>query len=77
MKPKFTRIIDGIPCMTVTEHEEIVQEIVKMICDEINHAVLNDTRVPPRRNQVVGDYAVRVKNLDDVICAITGEEHEH
>ena len=24
MKPKFTRIIDGIPCMTMTEHEAIV-----------------------------------------------------
>jgi len=27
MKPKFTRIIDGIPCMTVTEHEEIVGQL--------------------------------------------------
>ena len=77
MKPKHIRIIDGIPCMTVMEHEEIVSEIIKMICNEINHAVLNDTRVPPRWNQRVGDYAVRVKNLDDVIYAITGEENEH
>jgi hypothetical protein len=27
MKPKFTRIIDGIPCMTVTEHEEILKQL--------------------------------------------------
>jgi len=31
MKPKFTRIIDGIPCMTVTEHEHIVSQLVKII----------------------------------------------
>jgi hypothetical protein len=31
MKPKFTRIIDGIPCMTVTEHEAIVGQLVKIL----------------------------------------------
>jgi len=27
MKPKHTRIIDGIPCMTVAEHKEIVASL--------------------------------------------------
>ena len=27
MKPKFTRMIDGIPTMTVTEHEHIVEQL--------------------------------------------------
>jgi hypothetical protein len=27
MKPKFTRMIDGILCMTVTEHEHIVESL--------------------------------------------------
>jgi len=27
MKPKHTRIIDGIPCMTVAEHEAIVASL--------------------------------------------------
>jgi len=27
MKPKHIRIIDGIPCMTVTEHEEILKQL--------------------------------------------------
>jgi hypothetical protein len=27
MKPKFTRMIDGIPTMTVTEHEAIVASL--------------------------------------------------
>jgi len=31
MKPKFTRIIDGIPCMTVTEHEHIVSRLVEIL----------------------------------------------
>jgi hypothetical protein len=31
MRPKFTRIIDGIPCMTVTEHEAIVGQLVTII----------------------------------------------
>jgi hypothetical protein len=31
MKPKFTRMIDGIPCMTVTEHEHIVGQLVAII----------------------------------------------
>jgi hypothetical protein len=31
MKPKHIRIIDGIPCMTVTEHEHIVSQLVKII----------------------------------------------
>jgi hypothetical protein len=31
MKPKFTRMIDGIPCMTVTEHDWIVSQLVKII----------------------------------------------
>jgi hypothetical protein len=31
MKPKFTRIIDGIPTMTVTEHDWIVSQLVKII----------------------------------------------
>ena len=31
MKPKFTRIIDGIPTMTVTEHEHIVSQLVTII----------------------------------------------
>jgi hypothetical protein len=31
MKPKFTRIIDGIPCMTVTEHDWIVGQLVTII----------------------------------------------
>jgi hypothetical protein len=77
MKPKFTRMIDGIPCMTVAEHEEILEEIIRMIRAEIDHAILNDTQLPPRWNQIVGDYAVRVKNLEDVIHAIRGEENEH
>jgi hypothetical protein len=77
MKPKHIRIIDGIPCMTVTEHEEIVSEIIKMIRNEIDHAAINDTRVLPRWNQMIGDYAVRVKNLEDVLYAIRGEENEH
>jgi hypothetical protein len=77
MKPKHVRIIDGIPCMTVAEHEEILEEIIRMIRAEIDHAILNDTQLPPRWNQIVGDYAVRVKNLDDVIHAIRGEENEY
>jgi hypothetical protein len=28
MKPKFTRMIDGIPCMTVTEHDWIVSQLI-------------------------------------------------
>ncbi len=31
MKPKFTRVIDGIPCMTVTEHDWIVGQLVTII----------------------------------------------
>jgi len=31
MKPKFTRIIDGIPTMTVTEHDWIVSQLVAII----------------------------------------------
>jgi hypothetical protein len=31
VKPKFTRIIDGIPCMTVTEHDWIVGQLLKII----------------------------------------------
>ncbi len=31
MKPKFTRMIDGIPCMTVTEHDWIVSQLGKII----------------------------------------------
>jgi hypothetical protein len=31
MKPKFTRVIDGIPCMTVTEHDWIVGQLAKII----------------------------------------------
>jgi hypothetical protein len=31
MKPKFTRIIDGIDCMTVAEHEAIVGQLVKIL----------------------------------------------
>ena len=31
MKPKFTRMIDGIPCMTVIEHEHIVGQLVAII----------------------------------------------
>jgi hypothetical protein len=31
MKPKFTRMIDGIPTMTVTEHDWIVSQLVKII----------------------------------------------
>ena len=27
MKPKHTRIIDGIPCMTVAEHEAILRQL--------------------------------------------------
>jgi uncharacterized protein involved in tellurium resistance len=27
MKPKFTRMIDGIPTMTVTEHDWIVKQL--------------------------------------------------
>jgi hypothetical protein len=77
MKPKHVRIIDGIPCMTVTEHEAIINEIIRMIRAEIDHEILNDTQLPPRWNQIVGDYAVRVKNLDDVIHAIKGEENEY
>ena len=77
MKPKHVRIIDGIPCMTVTEHEAIINEIIRMIRAEIDHEILNDTQLPPRWNQIVGDYAVRVKNLDDVIHAIRGEENEY
>ena len=31
MKPKFTRMIDGIPTMTVTEHDWIVGQLVKIL----------------------------------------------
>jgi hypothetical protein len=31
MKPKFTRIIDGVPAMTVTEHDWIVGQLLKII----------------------------------------------
>lgn len=31
MKPKFTRMIDGIPCMTVTEHDWIVSQLATII----------------------------------------------
>jgi hypothetical protein len=31
MKPKFTRIIDGINCMTVAEHEAIVGQLMKIL----------------------------------------------
>jgi hypothetical protein len=31
MKPKFTRIIDGIPTMTVMEHEAIVGRLVQIL----------------------------------------------
>ena len=31
MKPKFTRMIDGIPTMTVMEHEAIVGRLAKII----------------------------------------------
>jgi hypothetical protein len=31
MKPNFTRMIDGINCMTVAEHEAIVGQLVKII----------------------------------------------
>ena len=31
MKVKFSRMIDGIPTMTVTEHEAIVGQLVKII----------------------------------------------
>lgn len=31
MKPKFTRVIDGIPTMTVMEHEAIVGRLVQIL----------------------------------------------
>lgn len=31
MKPKFMRVIDGVLAMTVTEHEHIVSQLVKII----------------------------------------------
>ena len=31
MKPKFIRMIDGVPAMTVTEHEAIVGQLVTII----------------------------------------------
>jgi len=31
MKPKFTRVIDGVPAMTVTEHDWIVGQLVTII----------------------------------------------
>jgi hypothetical protein len=31
MKPKFTRMIDGIPTMTVMEHEAIVGRLVQIL----------------------------------------------
>jgi hypothetical protein len=31
MKPKFTRVIDGIPTMTVMEHEVIVGRLVQIL----------------------------------------------
>jgi hypothetical protein len=31
MKPKFTRMIDGIPTMTVMEHEAIVGQLMKIL----------------------------------------------
>jgi hypothetical protein len=31
MKPNFTRMIDGINCMTVAEHEAIVGKLVKIL----------------------------------------------
>lgn len=31
MKPKFTRMIDGIPTMTIMEHEAIVGRLVQIL----------------------------------------------
>jgi hypothetical protein len=38
MKPKFTRMIDGIPTMTVTEHEHIVGQLVNIIEEMVQGA---------------------------------------
>ena len=38
MKPKFTRMIDGIPTMTVTEHEHIVGQLMTIIEEMVQGA---------------------------------------
>jgi hypothetical protein len=85
MKPKHVRIIDGIPCMAVMEHEEIVGQLqaekrsgnVTFVTLAGKLAALGLVQAEAILDPDGYDGGVQWKAIEKLLRFVKGEDDEH